>query len=246
MFDHCAVVIPAYNPDNELIPYITKLQTRGMRNVIIVDDGSLESTQPIFKQLQQDPFCTVLFHPVNQGKGRAMKSAFQYIQNNCPEVRYIVTADADGQHLTEDVLAIFAYLQTVPSGVVLGSRNFDEEHVPSKNAFGNKLTSRVFQLLFGKRIIDTQTGLRGFRVAELDWLLPLKGERFEYEMNMLMYAVHKEIPLYEVPIETVYFGKKPPTHYKTFRDSFRIAKQLAIGLVGKKRLLEKAAVKGGE
>ena len=68
--------------------------------------------------------------------------------------------------------------------------------------------------------------------------MAIKGERFEYEMNMLMVAVHDDMQLVEVPILTLYFGEERVTHYKTFRDSGRIAKQLFVGLTMKKRLVE--------
>lgn len=247
MFEHCAVIIPTYNPEPELIPYVEELKAQGIQHVIVINDGSLASTQSIFDALASNQNCTVLVHEVNQGKGSGLKTAFRYIKEERPELRAVVTADADGQHAVEDVLALCRFLEQDPAGIVLGVRNFNEEHVPSKNAFGNKLTSRVFKLLFGTYLMDTQTGLRGFSRSELDWLLALKGERFEYEMNMLMYAVQQNIPVHEVPIQTLYFGEKHATHYKTFYDSFRIAKQLLIGLIVRKRLVERKeiSVRGG-
>lgn len=246
MFQHCAVIIPAYNPNSDLLAYISDLKRQGMNHIIVVDDGSRESSQPILEEVRNTSSCILLTHSLNRGKGRALKTAFQYIIEKQKKIKYIVTVDADGQHAVTDVVALFGYLKKIHSGIVLGMRNFDEENVPRKNAFGNKLTSRVFEWLFGKRISDTQTGLRGFSIAELTWLLPLRGERFEYEMNMLMYAVHKDIPIHEVSINTLYFGENHSTHYKTFRDSVRIAKQLWVGRIMKNRLLEKISVSEGE
>lgn len=245
MFNDCAVIIPAYHPEPALIAYVDELRERGIQNIIVVDDGSAEDTKPVFRELESEHGCHILVHEVNRGKGRGLKTAFAYLQTERPEIRYIVTADADGQHAVADVLSILRHLQLTQAGLVLGVRDFDEEHVPGKNAFGNKMTSAVFQFLFGKKITDTQTGLRGFSSSEFDWLLQLKGERFEYEMNMLMYAVDRGFTIHEVNIQTLYFGKKPATHYKTIRDSWRIARQLAIGFIMKKRLVEKLPVPSG-
>lgn len=241
MLEHCVVIIPTYNPDSAFLSYVEELLVKKIQNIIIINDGSLASMQNIFDQVEQMPHCTVLTHSENFGKGRALKTAFQFVKEHRPELKYAVTADADGQHAVADVLALFGLLQEKQTGIALGVRNFDEEHVPSKNAFGNKLTSRVFQLLFGTLVTDTQTGLRGFVTSEMDWLMNLKGERFEYEMNMLMYAVQQNIPIHEIAIQTIYFGEQHATHYKTFRDSFRIAKQLLIGFTLKKRLVEKTS-----
>lgn len=246
MFTHCAVIIPAFNPEPEFVSYIEELLRQGIVNIIVINDGSLASTEPIFKQISRLPHCTILTHDKNYGKGRGLKTAFHYLKNERQDITNMVTADADGQHAVADVLALFRQLEKQPTGMVLGVRNFDEEHVPSKNAFGNKLTSRVFKWLFGSYISDTQTGLRGFAASEISWLLALKGERFEYEMNMLMYAVQQNIPIHEVTIQTIYFGEKHATHYKTFRDSFRIAKQLFVGFTLKKRLVSRMEAPMGE
>lgn len=245
MFGHCAVVIPAYKPDLNLLQYVSDLKKRGIQHVIVVDDGSGEGSQSVFEELRNFD-CTLLSHSMNKGKGRALKTAFQHIMNKKSGIKYIVTADADGQHAVTDVISLFDYLKESDSGLVLGMRNFNEEQVPTKNALGNKLTSTLFWILFGKKIVDTQTGLRGFSITEMEWLLPLRGEGFEYEMNMLIHAVHGNIPIHEVPIETIYFGEEHSTHYKPFQDSGRIAKQLFIGRMMKNRLLENHSVYEGE
>lgn len=238
MFEHDVVIIPAYNPEESLITYIEELKKTDLQHIIVVDDGSLEKTQPIFQKIKTLGV-TLLIHPVNQGKGRALKTALQFIQKEHPELTRAVTADADGQHATEDVLNMLTRIREEKlQGIILGKRDFDADNVPKKNAFGNKLTSLVFKAMFGELIIDTQTGLRGFKTAEIPWLLALKGERFEYEMNMLMYAVQKKISIHEIPIQTLYFGEKPASHYKPFQDSYRIAKQLIIGFVLRGNLVE--------
>lgn len=233
-----AVVIPAYNPDQKFISYVKELIGAGIATIIIVDDGSIPETQSVFQTLEAFPTCTVLVHEKNRGKGAGLKTAFRYIRETFTDEVMIVTADSDGQHAISDVIRLLHELEKETHGIVLGVRDFDLEHVPGKNAFGNKLTSRVFKWLFGTYISDTQTGLRGFHSSDIPWLLAIKGERFEYEMNMLMGAVHEKMPLVEIAIQTLYFGEERVTHYKPFRDSWRIAKQLIVGLFMKKRLME--------
>lgn len=235
---NAAVVIPTYNPASNFISYVKELIATGIENIIIIDDGSSLETKEVFRKIEKFPECMVLVHPQNRGKGAGLKTSFRYIKEKHPEITRIVSADSDGQHAVADVVNVLRFLERSTHGIVLGVRDFNLEHVPNKNAFGNKLTSRVFKGLFGTYISDTQTGLRGFHSQDIPWLLSIKGERFEYEMNMLVMAVYEAIPLTEVSIQTLYFGKKPASHYKTFRDSGRIAKQLLVGFFMKKRLVE--------
>ena len=105
----------------------------------------------------------------------------------------VITVDSDGQHTVEDVVALQNELnrQTAPA-LLLGMRDFDDLNAPFKSRYGNKITSGIFKLLYGIKLKDTQTGLRGIPKKYLLQYMDLDGERFEYEMNMLIFgAIHK-------------------------------------------------------
>ena len=123
----------------------------------------------------------------NRGKGHALKTGFEYILNNTNESIGVVTADADGQHLVKDILSIAAEVYNQKDKIVLGERKFVGK-VPLRSKVGNTATRGIFTLVSGQKILDTQTGLRGFPIKLLPWLLSVEGERFEYEMNMLLEA----------------------------------------------------------
>ena len=101
--ERCVIVIPALDPDETLPELASSLLAQGAEQIVVVDDGSRESCQGVFQTLEAMEGCTVLRHPVNQGKGRSMKDAFAYIAG---QARWtgcaVVTADADGQHSVED------------------------------------------------------------------------------------------------------------------------------------------------
>lgn len=80
----------------------------------------------------------------------------------------------------------------------------------------------VFHALYGKRIADTQTGLRGIPYTFLPMCLMLPGERFEYEILMLIEAVREKRAIIEEPIETIYIDSNRATHFQAVRDSARI------------------------
>ena len=220
------IVIPALNPPTELSNYIVKLKESGLEHILIVDDGSRLEFKSIFENLRDDQNCMILTHAKNLGKGRALKNAFNYFLTmpDVEEFNGIVTADSDGQHRVEDVLSMVDTISNYPDSLILGCRDFDSENVPPKSKFGNKLTKLVFKLLYGRKITDTQTGLRGFPKAIINEMLEIQGERFEYETKMLIHTFDKAIPIQEITIETIYFDGNAETHFNPIKDSLRIYK----------------------
>ena len=95
------IVIPAYQPDNKLIKLIEKIHEKSDLRILVIDDGSSSKCQNIFDKAEQ--YATVLRHQVNQGKGQALKTAFDYIRQQ-NSYGTVVTADADGQHKIWDIL----------------------------------------------------------------------------------------------------------------------------------------------
>lgn len=224
------IVIPALNPSEGLIAYIDELIKSGIKHVIVVDDGSSDAQQWIFDHLRQREECLVLVHETNLGKGRALKDAFSFILEQKVWVgTNVITADSDGQHLVSDILRLDKHMQEAAGHfpcLFLGCRNFEKENIPWRSRFGNRLTSVLFRLLYRESVMDTQTGLRGIPYDLLEPLSQLKGERFEYEMNMLTDAALQKIPLETVEIETVYMDNNSESHFRPVVDSFRIYKIL--------------------
>lgn len=215
------VVIPAYKPDEKMLVTLEELVKAGFSDILVVNDGSGEEFDDIFKAVKKMPECTLLEHEVNRGKGAAMKTAFRYFMDNREDQKCVVTADADGQHLTKDIIAT-AVAAKEQEKVVLGVRNFSDPNVPSRSKMGNQITCMVFRLFFGMKIQDTQTGLRAFPRKYLEDILKAEGDRYEYETNMLFLINRKNIPMGEVQIETVYIEENKSSHFRVVRDSIRI------------------------
>lgn len=221
------VLIPALNPPEEFICYARELVSNGNVDLIVIDDGSREEFKYIFNEIGKLKNTIVLTHEINKGKGRGLKTGFEYFVKHYKkaEVSGIITADSDGQHLIKDVLNVAKELEKITGeGMVLGSRNFNLENVPPKSRFGNKTTTLVFKMLYGKHIGDTQTGLRGITYDFAKECININGERFEYEINMLIKAVRDKIDIREVEIETVYFDNNSETHFNPIKDSIKIYK----------------------
>ncbi|HHV11709.1 MAG TPA: glycosyltransferase [Clostridiales bacterium] len=224
------ILIPSLEPDSRLLTYVQELQEHGLTDIIIVDDGSGEKYRWIFQKLGENG-CVVLRHEENKGKGCALKTGFQYIQRNFDHFTCVVTADSDGQHASEDVYRLAKEAEKHPGALVLGVRDFTAPGIPPKSLFGNRFSSLTFAALYGKRLPDTQTGLRAFGPQLLAFLLEVSGSRFEYELQMLISCVQSGIPILTLPIRIIYENGNAGTHFKPIRDSIRVIKILVSNFI---------------
>lgn len=220
-----AVIIPALDPDERMVALVEKLHTAGFLHIILVDDGSAIANRRFFKTCRERYDCTVIRHVVNFGKGIALKSAFNHILEKCPDICGVVTVDCDGQHVLADIDTCARLTYENPDKLILGCRRFDDKSIPFRSRFGNKVTRQVIRMLCGIHVSDTQTGLRGLPVPLIaEYFANTKGERFEYEMNMLIAAREFLIPILEFPISTIYLNENESSHFNPFLDSIRIYK----------------------
>lgn len=223
MNQNIPIIIPSYEPDEKIITLLNHLKEAGFSNIVIVDDGSVGADyQEIFARAEQEYPVVVLHHAVNMGKGRALKTAFDYCLSHNQNLIGCITIDSDGQHTVSDMKACMEALENHKDALILGVRDFDQADVPARSAFGNKLTRRIMKLLLGLEITDTQTGLRGIPREFMKELLFEKGERFEFETNMLLRTKTTKREIIEVPIKTIYIEENETSHFHPIRDSLRI------------------------
>ena len=212
------VIIPAYKPIDILKEVVRKLYEEDFI-ILVVDDGSGEEYKKIFDYVGQ--YAIVLRHTINQGKGNALKTAYQYIFNNFSEFEAVVTADADGQHKVEDIVKLSNSIIDNDNKIIIGSRSFTGK-VPLRSRIGNDITRIVFANASKMNISDTQTGLRAFKMNILPEMIEIEGSRYEYEMNVLLWAAANNIDVKEEPIETIYDCENNPSHFRVIKDSARI------------------------
>jgi glycosyltransferase involved in cell wall biosynthesis len=186
-----------------------------------VNDGSRAECQPIFDELQRNHRCVVLHHAKNMGKGRALKTGLNFHCLNNNDSLGVVTADADGQHRPEDILRVAERLAQYQDRLIIGTRTFSKS-IPLKSYLGNTLTKYLFYLLIGKKISDTQSGLRGLPYKAILNFIGLEGERYDFEINMLMAAKEMNVAIVEENIETIYIDKNSSSHFNPLIDSMKI------------------------
>lgn len=225
MINDVCVIIPAFNPDEKLFVKFAKEVVQNFSKIVVVNDGSDEECNSIFEKVAQvSSNIVILKHSVNLGKGRALKTAFNYVLNAYPDCVGSVAADCDGQHGIDDVIKCAESLKENPSSLVIGVRDFNKKDVPFKSRYGNKITRIIFKLFIGLSIKDTQTGLRALSNELMRIFMNTNGERYEYETNMLIECKQNNISIEQVPISTIYIEKNQTSKFNPIKDSLSIYK----------------------
>ncbi len=221
--ENIILIIPSYKPNRQIMMEFMEDVKEEFRNIIVVDDGSGKEYADFFQEIEKKGI-TLLKHNVNLGKGRAIKTAFNYALNEYEHMIGVVTADCDGQHHIEDIIKCANKLKENPNKLVIGSRDFNESQVPLRSRFGNKMTIAILGAFVGLKVTDTQSGLRGYGKDIMKKFLNVAGERYEYETNMLIKCKESNIEIKEVPISTIYIEDNSLSHFNPIKDSIIIYK----------------------
>lgn len=220
------ILIPAYKPDEALLRLVQQLKGNDF-HILIVDDGSGSAFAPIFDAVRGS--AEVIGYEKNCGKGYALKYGIAYIRENYASYRYFVTADADGQHAVRDILRVSEMIHK-KGGIVLGSRAFSGK-IPLRSRVGNNLSRFVYAIASSLYLQDNQTGLRAFEVSYCEWLCSIGGSRYDYEINMLMYAAKRNIPIHEAAIQTIYEDGNKSSHFRPIPDTLRLHAKILLASV---------------
>lgn len=214
-----AIVIPAYKPQAGLCDIVDNLKEY-FSSIIVVDDGGGDDYKEIFDRIESSAI--VLHHEVNGGKGKALKTAFNYCIEKEIAKAGVITVDADGQHRLPDICNMAEAMNSNPGNVVMGCRDFSTDNIPLRSYLGNTISKFVYGTLCGLRVSDTQTGLRGLPYEFLPIACKTNGDRYEYETNMLIDMKKNEFDISEIKIETVYENNNESSHFNPLVDSIKI------------------------
>ncbi len=220
MMSEVPILIPAYKPGESLPELVRALLDLGVRNIVVVDDGSGPEYRDIFQRATL-PGVQLVEHAVNLGKGAALKTGLNFALVKFPGCAGVVTADADGQHHPEDIVRVAARLAEHPEALVMGVRSFGE-HVPLRSRLGNDVTRVLMRVVLGQNLADTQTGLRGIPATLIPHLLRLPSAGYEFELDMLIACKHQDCAVLQEPIRTIYLEGNKSSHFHPIFDSMRI------------------------
>ncbi|MDR0484369.1 MAG: bifunctional glycosyltransferase family 2/GtrA family protein [Alphaproteobacteria bacterium] len=221
MTTNIPIIIPSYLPDKRLLELIDNLTNLGIQTIIVIRDGGGEEYNYIYDEIAKNSNCILVCHDMNYGKGRAIKTGINSYLENGSFKNGFVLADADGQHLPEDIIKVSKVLEANPESLIIGSRSFDKD-VPLRSKLGNAISRYVFSFTLGREISDTQSGLRGMPHHHLKEFLKLEGDKYEFETNVLIETRRSDIEIKEVPITTVYLENNKSSHFNPLVDSFKI------------------------
>lgn len=212
---HFCVIVPTYNNQKTLKKVLDSILDF-TTNIIIVNDGSTDSTSEILKSYSQ---VTQIHHPKNLGKGRALRNGFRKALEIGFE--YAITIDSDGQHFAADIPVFLKAIQDEPNALLIGSRNMTQENVPKKSSFGNKFSNFWFKFETGIKLDDTQSGFRLYPLR----LLPKRffTNKFEFEIEVIVRAAWKGIVVKNIPIQVLYDPAERVSHFRPFQDFTRIS-----------------------
>lgn len=222
MVENKIALIPAYEPQDNLISLVHELKENNFE-VVVIDDGSGKEFKYIFDEVSG--YAKVLGYNKNKGKGAALKEGFKYIKSNYMQDYVVVTMDCDGQHTVSDAKKLCEVAKLNPNTLVIGKR-LRNSKTPFRSRLGNKITRLIYHISTGIDVYDTQTGLRAFNKTLLDYLIKVEGERYEYEMNVLLQCIKNNIKITEIEITTIYINNNSNSHFKTFKDSLLVYKEI--------------------
>jgi glycosyltransferase involved in cell wall biosynthesis len=211
------ILVPTYNNAGTLGSLLKDLQIFKAR-ILVVNDGSTDQTENI---LDQFPGIHRISYSPNKGKGIALRRGFRCAVDQGFD--YAISIDSDGQHFASDLPAFLSQLDKNPESLIVGARNMNQSSVPGKSSFGHRFSNFWYKVETGIRLPDTQSGFRLYPVARLQTMYFIT-HRFEFEIEVLVRAAWKGIPVISVPVSVYY---PPPgeriSHFRPFADFARIS-----------------------
>ena len=216
---NACVIIPTYNNEKTLARVIDGvLEFGNNKNVIVVNDGSVDSTESILETYKNKVI--VLGYKANVGKGNALKLGFK----KAIELGFesAITIDSDGQHFPDDIPVFLKASKENPGCLLMGSRDMTHETIPGKSSFGNKFSNFWFKLETGIELPDTQTGYRLYPLAPLK-KLKLFTSKFEMEIEVIVKLAWKDVKILPVNVKVIYDYDERVSHFRPLNDFTRIS-----------------------
>lgn len=212
--ERTAILIPAFNAAVTLPTLIRRIENHVKRSdILIVDDGSQDRTSEVACENRVQVLC----HERNYGKGRALRTGFDYIVTST-DYQAVVTMDADMQHRPEELPSFFAVRELQHVDLVIGSRVRWGTTMPFPRKLSNTITSALVSARTGLSIKDSQCGYRLISRKVLE-SVATTSDGYEAETELLIKAAMKDFRIEFVPIQTIYSDEK--TYMTNFHTTVR-------------------------
>lgn len=207
-------LIPAYNEETSIAAVVA--QAKGYLPVLVVDDGSHDSTA----DLAESAGARVIRQTPNQGKGAALVNGFR--QALALGADAVIMLDADNQHDPQEIPAFLdAYAKTT-ADLIIGQRDF--RYMPRLRRTTNTFGTWVFSWAAGQPVPDNQSGYRLLSRRMIEATLNSRETNFEFEVEMIVLCIQHGYHLEWIPIRTIYGNEK--SHIRPLRHAYHFMRMV--------------------
>jgi glycosyltransferase involved in cell wall biosynthesis len=227
-----AILIPSYNEGTRICKVVRNCLGYNL-DIIIINDGSTDNTSEALSEFdhQKNNKVIIINHPINKGKGEALKTGFAYAINN--NYSGVITIDADGQHDTTEINDFLAEIYKNDPDLIVGSRFNNTKGMPFIRRSVNYFTSWIISSIAGKKIEDVQSGYRFIKTDVLK-NIKLETKNFDTEPEILLKAGWFDYKITNIPIKTIYFLDDFKSHVNPVKDTIKFFKLVTISIKWKR------------
>ena len=192
-----SVIIPIYNEIESLREIVKRVQdTKLAWEIVLVDDGSIDGTRDLLKEMDGKDNIHVVLHEKNQGKGAAVRTGFEAARGEV-----LLIQDADLEYDPRDYPTLLKPLEEGIADVVYGSRFLGGPRrvVMFWHMIANYLLTFMTNILYNTILSDMETGYKVFRKEVIEGM-PLHAKRFDFEPEFTAKILKRKYRIFEVPI----------------------------------------------
>ena len=215
MTERVLVIIPALNAERSIGAVVRDCKAV-VNDVLVVDDGSVDRTAEVAREAEAQ----VVSHPVNRGKGAALKTGFAYALEHGFDA--VITLDADGQHLAREIPKFFAAREETGADLIIGGRAHLFGQMLPRRRLANRFSAWCIAFASHTDVTDSQSGFRLYSVQLLR-AIRLRSEGFDMESEVIVQAGQRRFKILSIPIDLGFVDGQSTSHYKPLMDTIRIA-----------------------
>ena len=215
MSEKALIIVPAYNAA-QTVGDVLRSCREFVNNIVVINDGSRDETAGAAMTAGAE----VVTHPINRGKGAALKTGFAWALERGYDI--VITLDADGQHLPREIPKFLRAREETHADLIIGGRSHLFGEMLPRRRMANRFSAWSISKASGKRITDSQSGFRLYS-ANLLRNIRLHTDGFDMESEIIVHAGRRGFKVLTIPIDLGFVNGVSTSHYKPLKDTLRIA-----------------------